>query len=241
MKNDWKPTHNKKKEIRAMANDNLKRILELSKKMDNGSYTESPNSRRFTGTSMTPEQQIQQFDNMVYGPSVAESTNEYSAEKELERIKARENQPIDVSHSKMPQAILESFAQNPNVIDPSIIEDPRMANLQERLKTKYGSSGVSAAKQIQDKLEEADNNKRLKEASIKSGSNNVVVDYSLIKSIVESVIDDRLNKRLDESVSHSNQSGLRSLIIKDGFYFLDDNDNVYECKMVYKGKRKKKK
>ena len=69
------------------------------------------------------------------------------------------------------------------------------------------------------------------------------VDYDLIRQIVESVVDEKLNgitSALNESVSHGSPS-LSVMSIKNSkFLFLDDNNNIFECQMVYKGKNKAK-
>ena len=76
-------------------------------------------------------------------------------------------------------------------------------------------------------------------------NNNASIDYELIKTIVESAID----KRLSEIKTTLNESSVRQqtyvpsmkmMNFKDKFYFVDNDDNVFECEMKYKGKRKKK-
>ena len=74
---------------------------------------------------------------------------------------------------------------------------------------------------------------------------NTGIDYDAIRQIVETAVrslKDELRSELNESVVHSRQNDVSLKAMKMGskFLFLDSDDNVYECQMVYKGKNKKK-
>ena len=76
-----------------------------------------------------------------------------------------------------------------------------------------------------------------------NGSANI--DYDLIKTLIENTIDNKLseiNNTLNESVGRQQMyvPTMKMLNFKDKFYFVDNDDNVFECEMKYKGKRKKK-
>ena len=102
--------------------------------------------------------------------------------------------------------------------------------------------GLQKSVNILQQLEEIDEQKSQK-ASLNEITNNGGVDYGMIKMIVEKVIDEKfgdLSSVLNESLRRVSP-GLSVMSIKDKFLYLDDQDNIYECQMVYKGKNKKRK
>ena len=118
--------------------------------------------------------------------------------------------------------------------------------LEEKLKDNM--PGIKAAANILERVEKRDEEARTKIAEQiiqPKPSGNTNVDYELIKTIVESTIDKKMSEiksTLNESVQRT-QSYVPSMKImnfKDNFYFVDNDDNVFECVMKYKGKRKKK-
>ena len=65
-------------------------------------------------------------------------------------------------------------------------------------------------------------------------SNTGIIDYKLLKEIIEEVIDDKLAEMNNEL------KGIK--ITEDGTFLVWGNDDdIYECTMKYKGKKKKKK
>ena len=124
-----------------------------------------------------------------------------------------------------------------------------MAALTRRLSGRM--PGIKNVHEIQKKLDEADRQKQSVSESLKpktttfGASQQTTVDYSLIKTIVESALDEKITKLktdiINENVSHQNGTSLNVMKMGDKFLFLDDQDNVYECKMHYIGKNKKKK
>ena len=75
---------------------------------------------------------------------------------------------------------------------------------------------------------------------------SMTIDYGLIKSIVENAVKslkEEIKNELNESVNHNrqNDASLKVMKMANKFLFLDSEDNIYECQMVYKGKNKSKK
>ena len=70
------------------------------------------------------------------------------------------------------------------------------------------------------------------------------IDYELIKVTIEEAIDKKLES-LKQTINEANNHqqtyipSMKYLSFKDKFYFVDNDDNVFECVMKYKGKRKK--
>lgn len=235
-----------------MANENLKRMLEISKRVDNnissGNGNSQPHQRK-----MSLEEQINSYDNQVFGKYVPseEEQKEYSAEAEMKLIKERSSNPNNGGYNhntKVPNSILESILSNPCDLDANLYEDSNMTEFTKRLSQRI--PGIKNVQDIQKKLDESDKQKQeTNTVGAKSTISNVntssTIDYSLIKTIIESVINDKLNDikktLLNENASHSNGTGnLRAMKMSDKFLFLDDANNVYECQMKYIGKNKKK-
>lgn len=164
----------------------------------------------------------------------------YSADEEMKRIK--QGLPKDLSNCKLPDVIKESIISNP-LITTSV--DPKMDSFTEALAKKI--PGVQKVASIMNQLDETD---RQKEETAKATLNEniqhtaVSVDYSLIKNIVENAVKslkDELRNELNESVHRSmqNNSPIKAMVMTDKFLFLDSDDNIFECQMVYKGKNRK--
>lgn len=233
-----------------MANETLQRMLEIGKRADSMA---SSGNRQTAAPRMNLEEQLKSLDEQVYGQYVPTEADKkaYSAEAEMERIKKRMNEGDKASvsvNSRVPKKILESFLENPCNLDTELYEDANMAALTKRLSGKM--PGIKNVNEIQKKLDEADKEKQKVNESLRpkinENTNGASIDYSLIKSIIESAIDEKLStmkQSLDEAINHNTDKSGSLKVMKMGskFLFLDDEDNVYECKMQYVGKNKKKK
>lgn len=222
--------------------------MDLAQKLNIANQTEDivQNASKAPKTPRQKRQQplvssnINMLDEAVYGPSTP--TTGYSADAEMKRIKERQNTPLKdqvMNNHKMPRAIIESIMQQPLDMPSQI--DTKMEQFTDNLSNKLSAGNMSASLRIQEKLEQKDAEKVvLKEAKTNTASG--FIDYSLIKQIVENAVDERLGKIsqvLNESVNRNGNS-LTCMKMSDKFLFLDSDNNVYECKMVYKGKNKKK-
>ena len=235
-----------------MAQNSIEKMLEINARIEKGNVTSTKGAVK--GHKVANQQDldrlIESYDQQVYGASVEPvlKQNEppkYDARKEMEKLKEIEAHGgrgvVNLEGRNIPKGILESILNNPLDLKPI---DPRMDALEEKLKDKM--TGIKAATNILEKVEKQD-----KEAKAKLNeqlnpkqtiSNNI--DYELIKVLIESVIDKKLES-LKQSINESNNHqqtyipSLKYLSFKDNFYFVDNDDNVFECVMKYKGKRKK--
>lgn len=231
-----------------MVNENLKRMLEISKKVDD--QVSSGNVSRPIQRKANLEEQLKNYDEQVYGQYVPskEEQKQYSAEAEMKLIKERANNTNGgYNHNtRVPNKIVESILSNPCDLDANLYEDSNMTEFTKRLSKRI--TGIKNVQDIQKKLEESDRQSqtnRTIEQRQQNDGNSTIVDYSLIKTIVESVINEKMDslkkELLDEGISHNGNTGnLKAMKMGDKFLFLDDNNNVYECQMKYVGKNKKK-
>lgn len=230
-----------------MANETLKRMLELGKKVD--SISSAPNKTISRNQNVSLDEQVKLIDEQVYGKYVPskEEKKPYDAKAEWDRIAARETNGGDYNQStRVPGKILESILKNPCNLDMELYEDQNMAALTKRLSGRM--PGVKNVQELQKKLDEADKEKQTFTESLNPKSTTVEqasvgVDYSLIKSIVSDVLDEKFssmkNELLIEGKKHEDNK-LNVMAMGEKFLFLDDNDNVYECQMKYIGKNKRK-
>jgi len=177
-------------------------------------------------------------DSAFLSPVNEGSTGVYNAQDDLERMKSMKIDKTKLANSKLPDFIKESIVSNPLNVDPALV-DSKMTQFTEQLGQKLG---LQKSVNILQQLEEIDEQKSQK-ASLNEVTNNGGVDYGMIKMIVEKVIDEKfgdLSSVLNESLRRVSP-GLSVMSIKDKFLYLDDQDNIYECQMVYKGKNKKRK
>ena len=167
----------------------------------------------------------------------------YDAKEEMEMLKNGISQE-NIRNSKLPSVIKESIAANPLI---STTVDPKMDAFTQKLATTMGS--VSKSTDIINQLDEMDKEKEAKKALINEINRNasVNIDYSLIRTIVEEAvrsvkdeIRNELNESMNRNMSRMNGNMLTAMKMSDKFLFLDSDNNVFECQMVYKGKNKKK-
>ena len=232
-----------------MNGNSIERMLEINNKIEKGNVDRTPKSNpKVARTQQELDRLIESYDNMAYGPSqdLNNDTEKYDPQKEMEYLKEVSERggrgSVNLEGRNIPKGIVESILNNPLDLKPI---DPKMDAFEERLKNKM--SGIKAAANIFERVQKKDEEAKAKliEQVAPMHNNNASIDYELIKTIVESAID----KRLSEIKTTLNESSVRQqtyvpsmkmMNFKDKFYFVDNDDNVFECEMKYKGKRKKK-
>ena len=239
-----------------MADNNIiERMLAINKQLETGNITEK--SRHQSQPSAKTQEQldrlINEWDNVAYGKSsVQETTPVYSAEAEMERLKEIEKNggrgAVNLEGRRIPSAIVEEIINNPLDLKPDF-SDPNMDALENRLTAKM-PGGIKASLNVLEKMEKAEkeNRETINESAHSAPVQNVTVDYGLIKSIVENVVEEKMSsikQSLNETIAHESKQtyvpSTKIMSFKDNFYFVDNDDNVFECVMKYKGKNKKHK
>ena len=186
---------------------------------------------------------VDMLDKMVYGNDVntqmLQEVRAYDPNEDMKRMSQDLSSisPERLANSKIPNAIKESILNNPLNVEP--LKDTKMEKF---------TDGLDRSRGILSRLEEMDAAKRgyVSTETVQQTYQQPVsvgVDYELIKNIVESVVDRKLKEHentLNESAGHSQSSPLSVMVMRDKFLFLDNEDNIFECKMVYKGKNKAK-
>lgn len=204
----------------------------------------SPNKLpTFNASRVNLDEQVAQFDDMVYGEyqEPVSADGQTYVPKNADQLMDMMTKPLtmeNISGSKLPDAIKRSIISNPLIEQP--LEDPRMNELTEKLAK--GIPGIQKSMQILNNLEKKDAEKKeLNEERIAKPKQQGTIDYDAIRSIIEEVVDEKLSKfapMLTESVG-ANCGALSVMNIRNNkFLFLDDNDNIFECQMVFKGKNK---
>lgn len=181
-----------------------------------------------------------------YMPSEDESQKQVwspeNAIKTLERGFTNEQ----LENSKLPDYLKESFRNNPS-IDVSSAK-MAMQEVEDKMNERMG--GFAASRKIMESLDANDKKSGLEKAYTRpveqpAYQQQTTVDYSLIKQIVEEAVSKKIGalrkSLLTEGISGGEKRGI-SLMADTGesFMFVDTDNNVFECKMVYKGQRKKK-
>lgn len=227
--------------------DILQRMLEINNRVENGGNTAVQKAKN-RPSSQDLDNIIESYDQMVYGNQpvlINEEERPYSADEEYEKLREiaeKGRKPINLEGKKIPKYIVEDILSNPLDVKPMTI-DNNMNALEERIKGKM--PGIKASTDILKKMdlnlkEQKKINEKLTPRVTQQTSG--VIDYSLIKTIVESVVEEKLSNRLNESRTLTeNIPSMKMMSFKDKFYFVDSDDNVFECVMKYKGKKKKKK
>lgn len=230
----------------------LNEVLEVGNNPNNNIPTQQYTQSGAALDEMTSTN-VNVLDELVYGGGGGEfvlpkpETKIYNPTEDLKRMKSISEIPDEnFKKSRLPRAIKESFMQNPINVEP--LADPQLEALTQRLSGNDGSfsRSVEILRQLEERDGQKNFNKALNEASTKSTSQTSGIDYELIKAIVESVVDKKLSQykqQLTESASRGNSGNSLAVmnIRKDKFLFLDDDNNIFECQMVYKGKNKARK
>lgn len=155
--------------------------------------------------------------------------------------------------SKMPSAILESIMNNPlDMPTEGMIDDDAVLNEELQNKTKdiinklesrdrKGKSTVSS-----NNTQQQYQPRQMQTLNENSGLyQNSSLNNNELASLIENIIDKKLKQYagaiINESKKYSSNSpSLNFMRIGENFTFMDDANNVYECKLVYKGKGKVK-
>lgn len=194
----------------------------------------------------TPEQLDRMFNSDIRQKYDADGNPVYNAQLDMKRIK--EGLSVDtekLKNSRLPPTIIESILSNPLVVKEV---DPKMDKFADSLSRKM-NSGLQNSADIITQLEERDRKTKtvVNERVYNTAQTSVQVDYNMIKSIVKEVVremKDEIKDELNESIARASiqakNNSLMTMKMTDKFLFLDSDDNVFECKMEYIGKRKKK-
>ena len=204
---------------------------------------------------MIPRQNVQTFvgnvddlTEQVFGNRlIDDGTGQpaYDAKAEMDMLKEGISQE-KIQSCKLPSAIKEAIARNPLVMTPV---DPKMDAFTAKL---AAVQGIQKTESIINQLDERDKEiENARKATIAENiqRTDVTIDYGLIKSIVENAVKSMKNEianELNESINRSNaqrynEASLKVMKMSDKFLFLDSDNNIFECQMVYKGKNKSKK
>lgn len=157
---------------------------------------------------------------------------------------------VNQATSKMPKAILESMIKNPLNMPTDHIEasgDIMDEALQNRTmdildKLEARDRQGKPAQQRQQPQPVYNQQSLNEDIDYNLGSD---IDYKKIAQIIEAVVDKKLGQYKQVLLNESRNGGQNApkvsfLKLGDTFTFMDDANNVYECKMVYKGKGKVK-
>lgn len=230
--------------------------LSLFKKLNGDGAASAPAPARKKSGGVTSkrihnESDLSMIDEAVFGAYIPpenengtfnvmnETLKELREGKVSEETKERIQQ--NVANSKMPKGIIDSIINNPLVLDDSLMEDKQIDAVAAR-----ASRNIGATKAITEKLESMDRSKREEMPRPAQQQASAPVDYALIKSIIESAIDERMSElksRILTESAHGESPALTGIkMVNDStLWLLDSDNNVYECTMRYKGKKKQRK
>lgn len=231
-----------------MANS-IERMLEINTMIEKGTAQAQNNAPHRVSNQQELDRLIESYDQQVYGPSAEpvlkqEKRKTYDARAEMEHLKEIEANggrgTVNLEGRHIPRNIVESILNNPLDLPPTT--DTRM----DELEAKIANKGIKASVDILNKVEKNSREAKLKvnEQLTPRQNTNVGIDLETLKSLIEETFDKKLNdlkQTLNESVTNKQSyvPSMKYLSFKDNFYFVDNDDNVFECVMKYKGKRKK--
>ena len=177
------------------------------------------------------------FNNPNEGPRP-----EYDARTEMKAIQNESG--FSNINSKMPTAILESIMSNPLNLsmdgldyDENIISE----NTQNRTKEiimKLEANDLQNKNYVKTSTSQPTTINESKDLYTPTSNNDDL--YNIIDNILEEKLKKYTSAIINESRNHENSPSLKIMKLGESFTFMDDDNNVYECKMIYKGKAKAK-
>lgn len=197
---------------------------------------------------------IMSLDNMVFGKPT--DTNDsalyenypngqrrkiYDPEEEMRSI--REGQSFTNTQTKIPKAILAEMLSNPLDVQP--IEDTSTEQL-------INEDIAGRTMDILNKLESRDKQSKINQEqpimeNINYTPQSSGIDMNQLASLIESVVDKKFKQYGSAIINESKKAGnaaspkLSFMRLGESFTFMDSENNVYECKLMYKGKGNVKK
>lgn len=248
---------------------NAQSLLNAAKKQkENGGTTAQPSQKQQTRigkqmmeSAMAVSGDVSSLENLYFNPNEEEfSLDEayevypngqkrkiYDPEEDMKEMSAF---TISNTDSKLPKAILESMMMNPlnmptdHVQPTSNIIDESLQNRTLDILEKLDARDRQGKPRQQTQQEPVRQQQQINETVDYNFGGEI--DYKKIAQIVEAVVDKKMKQYSQALLTESRnvvQNGNKVSFLKlgDTFTFMDDANNVYECKMVYKGKGKVKK
>ena len=218
-----------------MANKNLD-LLNIAKQQKQGGTTTNTIKKNPQPSNIIAiSQDVNYLESLING-NINENNSHFLQQNEqkvydpMEEMKSiREGEKFNVQESKLPSAILKSLLESPLDM-PTITEEHNIMDADTH----------NNVLRIMQNLEARDNgNTFITETTQKNEttqiSNETNIDY------IENIIDKKFKELMNVIDSKLNNNTLKIMKLGDNFTFIDDNNNVYDCKLTYRGKAKTKK
>ena len=149
--------------------------------------------------------------------------------------------PERVKNSRMSSAILEDMVKHP--IDTTALNAQRLESASGNLNENMDrfSRMVAGAKMVDKRTNELDGKSPVRKQVTESVGGGGVVDYSLIKTIINECIETKLNEIAKKGLL-SEAATIKGIGLSNGkIKIVDNKGNVYSAKLEYQGNTKDKK
>lgn len=178
------------------------------------------------------------FNNPNEGPRP-----EYDARTEMKAIQNESG--FSNTKSKMPTAILESIMSNPlNLSMDGLDYDENIISENTQNRTKEIIMKLEANDLHSKNYVKTSTSQQPTPINESKGLYTPTSNYDDLYNIIDNILEEKLKKYtsaiINESRNHGNSPSLKIMKLGESFTFMDDDNNVYECKMIYKGKAKAK-
>lgn len=178
------------------------------------------------------------FNNPNEGPRP-----EYDARTELKAIQNESG--FSNTKSKMPTAILESIMNNPlNLSMDGLDYDENIISENTQNRTKEIIMKLEANDLHSKNYVKTSTSQQPIPINESKGLYTPTSNYDDLYNIIDNILEEKLKKYtsaiINESRNQGNSPSLKIMKLGESFTFMDDDNNVYECKMIYKGKAKMK-
>lgn len=245
---------------------NAQNLLQAAKKQkEKGGVVQEPAPNRkpakqMMESAMATSSDFGQLENLYFNPQEQEDdplTEAYEVypngqKRKIydpeEDMKQMANFDMSNVQSNMPQAILESFMNNPLNIPTDGIAyagsdvnnmmdglQNRTIDILEKLDARDKQGKITKPQyQPQPQMD-------MRQMINETQQTQPSVDYRQLAQLIESIIDKKFaqySKTMLNEGRGQNGTTLSFVKLGDTFTFMDSANNVYECKMVYKGKGK---
>lgn len=225
-----------------------------------------PAPQQMMESAMAVSSDLGSLENLYFNPNDQEfdSLNEayevypngqkrkiYDPEEDLKEMSSFDLS--NISSSKMPNAILESIISNPLNMPTDAVESGKQINemmdntlqnrtidILDKLEARDRQGKINK-QQYQQPQYQAQPQMDMRQILNETPQAQPAMDYRQLAQLIEAIIDKKFaqySKTMLNEGRGQNGTTLSFVKLGDTFTFMDSANNVYECKMVYKGKGK---
>lgn len=171
------------------------------------------------------------YDKKELPDSVNYQSTDFSGIQRLQEIPEQK----DLSNSRLPKAILESFKKTPSPVDAFAVDGARNAQTEELTRVFNQFNQQNGTPQKQQVREQVTQQRRQQQPQTYQPAQGGI-DYNYIKYLVSEAVKENMKGMLNESSAGGNMVAMK-IAPGNKFQFMDSKGNLYEAQLIKKNKK----